>query len=180
MAYACRNVGANLILLARIEYEKSAVPDADLRIIRQMLDDIGNATEARRTSRLGTPPVATRGSAGPTLSLEPQILSPNPDGVDFGPYLNRVNTRIRTNWFALMPAAAIQRDKGRVDIIFAITRDGTVTDLQLMATSGDPALDTASTTAIQTSSPFSALPADFKGDRLRLRIAFLYNLPARQ
>jgi len=180
MAYACRNVGANLILLARIEYEKSAVPDADLRIIRQMLDDIGNATEARRISRVGTPAVATRGAAGQTLSLEIQVLSPNPGGVDFGPYLNRVISLIRTNWFALMPAAASQGDKGRADTVFAITPEGKITDLQLIAASGNPTLDKASTTAIQTSNPFPALPADFKGDQLRLRIAFLYNLPPRQ
>jgi TonB family protein len=180
MAYACRNVGTNSILLARIEYEKNTVPDADLKIIRQMLDDIGNATEARGIPRTGTPAVTTTGAPGPTSSIDVQILSPNPQGVDFGPYLNVVIRRIRTNWFGLMPAAAIQGEKGRVDTVVTITRDGTVTDLQLVATSGNPALDKASTTSIQASSPFAGLPADFKEDRLRLRLAFLYNLPPRQ
>jgi TonB family protein len=180
MAYACRNVGANSILLARIEYERSNVPDADLNVIRQMLDDIGNAAEARGISRVGRPAVPTEGAAAPNSLVDPQILSPNPQGIDFGPYLNRVMTRIRTNWFALMPAAAIQGDKGRVDTVFTITREGTVTDLQLVAASGNPTLDKTVTTAIQTSSPFPALPADFKGDGLKLRIAFLHNLPPRQ
>ena len=63
VAYACRNVGANSILLARIEYEKSAVSDADLKVIRQMLDDIGSRRSREAQGRLQ----AT--AAGPVLHI---------------------------------------------------------------------------------------------------------------
>ena len=179
MAFACRNVGANSILVARIEYEKSVVPESDLTIIRQMLDDIGNATEARVASLPGPPAPATRGAAPQTFIDGPQILSPNPQGYDFAAYLIMVTRRIRQNWFAVMPATATQGEWGRVDIRFTITREGTITDLQIIG-SANPALDQAATTAIQTSNPLPALPAEFKGDRLTLRLPFLYNLPSVQ
>jgi TonB family protein len=167
-------VGTNSILLARIDYEKPTVTDEDRIAIRQILDDVGDAVEAK---------VPRTGAAQPPSNaffIDPQVLSSNPQGVDLGPYLNAVNNRIRANWFAVMPETARNGQQGRVDVLFAIARDGSIQDLRLVATSRNDALDQAATIAIQTSNPLPPLPAEFKGDRMALRYAFLYNLtPAR-
>src|SRR5688572_5227808 len=181
VAYACRNVGPNSILIARIEYEKNAMPEADVTIIRQILDDIGNAAETRPIpapapqTRVGAAPE----TAGQASALDAQVLS-DTQGYDLAPYINDLYRRIRLNWYAVMPQAAIQGASGTVGIVFTITRTGTVSDLRLAPASGNTPLDRGATAAIETAAPFPALPADFKGDRLTLRILFLYNTPAQR
>jgi len=174
-AYVCRNVGTSSIMVARIEHEKTAVPDVDLNVIRQLLDDIGNAAEARGISIPAQPAVTGQSGAGQANVDAPQVLS-DTQGYNFAPYINTVMTRIRSNWYALMPPSAIKGETARVGTIFTITRQGTVTDLQLAPASGNQVLDKTAMSAIQISSPLLALPIDFKGDRLTLRVTFLYNL----
>jgi len=123
------------------------------------------------TSRTGT----ARGDNNGTYSTDTQILSPNPKGIDFGPYLNQLLTRLRQNWYTSMPEMARLGQRGRVDIVFSVTRTGVVKDLQVVAHSGHDPLDKGALAAIQLSNPFQPLPAEYETD-LRLRIAFLYNM----
>jgi TonB family protein len=95
-------------------------------------------------------------------------------GVDFRPYLKPVLEKVRENWHRLIPESAAMK-KGKVAIEFAIKRDGSVADMRLAATSGDAALDRAAWEGIYSSSPFSALPAEFTGPYLALRFRFHYN-----
>jgi len=142
-------------------------------------DDVGRIVEAQlaqaqrngSAGRTGT----ARGDNLGTFSTEPQILSPNPKGIDFGPYLNGLLNRLRSNWYSVMPEMARLGQKGRVDIVFTVGRDGTVKDLQVVANSGYEALDKGALSAIQLSNPFQRLPAEYETD-LKLRIAFLYNI----
>ena len=123
------------------------------------------------TSRTGTP----RGDNNGTYSTDTQILSPNPKGIDFGPYLNQLLTRLRQNWYTSMPEMARLGQRGRVDIVFSVTRSGVVKDLLVVSHSGHDPLDKGALAAIQLSNPFQPLPAEYETD-LRLRIAFLYNM----
>jgi TonB family protein len=84
--------------------------------------------------------------------------------------------KVGSQAFAVMPEAARNGGKGRVDILFSITREGNVQDQRLVATSGNNALDTAAMSAIQLSAPLGSFLAEFNGEPLRLRFAFLYNL----
>ena len=76
---------------------------------------------------------------------------------------------------SVMPEMARLGQRGRVDIVFTVTRSGLVKDLQVVANSGYDALDKGALSAIQLSNPFQQLPAEYETD-LKLRIAFLYNL----
>ena len=67
------------------------------------------------------------------------ILS-DTQGVDFGPYLQRILQNVRENWYHLIPESA-EMKKGKLAIEFAITKDGKVADMRLVASSGDVALD---------------------------------------
>lgn len=101
------------------------------------------------------------------------ILS-DTQGVDFGPYLQRILQNVKENWYRLIPESA-EMKKGKLAIEFAITKDGKVADMRLMATSGDTALDRAAWGGITASNPFPPLPSDFTGPYLALRFRFYYN-----
>ena len=101
------------------------------------------------------------------------ILS-DTQGVDFGPYLARILEDVRRNWYILIPESA-EMKKGKLAIEFAITKDGSVADMRLVASSGDVALDRAAWGGITNSNPFPALPREFTGPYLALRFRFYYN-----
>jgi TonB family protein len=95
-------------------------------------------------------------------------------GVDFGPYLQRVLHDVRQNWYNAIPESA-QMKHGNLIIEFAITKDGKVAGMKLIATSGDVPLDRAAWAGIAASDPFPPLPSDFGGQYLALRFRFFYN-----
>jgi TonB family protein len=113
----------------------------------------------------------------PTQALGQLDVLSDTMGVDFGPYLSRVLHDVRENWYNLIPEAARPpiMKKGKVAIEFAILKDGSVTGLQRVATSGDVALDRAAWAGITASNPFPPLPTQFNGQYLALRFYFYYN-----
>jgi TonB family protein len=102
-----------------------------------------------------------------------EILS-DTQGVDFGPYLQRILQDVKENWYHLIPESA-EMKKGKLAIEFAITKDGKVADMRLIATSGDTALDRPAWGSITASNPFPPLPSEFTGPYLALRFRFYYN-----
>ena len=101
------------------------------------------------------------------------ILS-DTQGVDFGPYLQRILQVVRQNWYILIPESA-EMKKGKLAIEFAITKDGQVADMRLVASSGDAALDRPAWGSITNSNPFPPLPGEFRGPYLALRFRYYYN-----
>jgi TonB family protein len=101
------------------------------------------------------------------------ILS-DTQGVDFGPYLQRIVQVVKQNWYILIPESA-EMKKGKLAIEFAITKDGQVADLRLVASSGDVALDRPAWGSITNSNPFPPLPNNFNGPYLALRFRYYYN-----
>jgi TonB family protein len=95
-------------------------------------------------------------------------------GVDFGPYLQRVMHDVKQNWYEAIPESA-QMKHGNLIIEFAITKDGKVAGMKLVATSGDVPLDRAAWAGIVGSDPFPPLPTEFAGQFLTLRFRFYYN-----
>ncbi len=124
------------------------------------------------------------GGAGAAMSLPGQpgrqgsrleLLS-DPQGVDFRPYLTLVLSAVRRNWFAVIPESAKLGRRGRVQIQFAISRDGSVPKLVISSPSGADPLDRAAVAGISASNPFPPLPAEFAGNEIRLQFTFLYNI----
>ncbi len=102
-----------------------------------------------------------------------EVLS-DTQGVDFGPYLQRILQDVRQNWYLLIPESA-EMKKGKLAIEFAITKDGKVADMRLVASSGDVALDRPAWGSITNSNPFPPLPTEFTGPYLALRFRYYYN-----
>src|SRR5437870_9076551 len=144
--------------------------DSAGRIVQQSID------EARKRysqgPRTGVPGV----QEDPNFSTEDPTILADTRGYDFGPLMNQVVNRVRVNWYTLIPEIARLGRKGRVVIIFTITKSGTIDDIRLVANSGTEALDRPAIGAITASNPFARLPAGFDGDGLVLHFTFLYNI----
>jgi TonB family protein len=113
-----------------------------------------------------------------TAAMGPLDVLSDTQGVDFGPYLQRVLHDVRLNWYNLIPesARAPLMKKGKVAIIFSILKDGRVAGMHFVdPTSGDVALDRAAYGGITASNPFPPLPSEFSGQYLELRFTFFYN-----
>jgi TonB family protein len=104
-----------------------------------------------------------------------QLLS-DPMGIDFRPYLIKVLASVRRNWFAVYPESAKLGARGRVEIQFAISKDGSIPKLVYILQSGSEALDRAAVAGISASNPLPPLPTEFRGEVVRLQLTFLYNM----
>jgi TonB family protein len=130
---------------------------------------VGDTGADLPTSGLNLPPSAGR----PHSNLE---LRSDPMGVDFRPYMQQVLAAVRRNWFAVYPEAARLGQRGEVVLEFAIAKQGLVTKVIFSTESGAKALDQSAVAAISASNPLPPLPTAFKGDRIVLRMTFMYNI----
>lgn len=117
------------------------------------------------------------GPRNPKLNIPgPQIIS-DTMGVDFNPYLMRILSLVRRNWYSVIPEIARIGRQGRVELQFTILRNGNVPELVLTGGSGTESMDTAALSSIRMSSPFPPLPPEFPGQDIKLRFIYLYNMP---
>ena len=130
-------------------------------------------------------PGAGSGGYGEGINLPPSPgvqgsaleLKSDPMGVDFRPYLTQILATIRRNWYAVMPESVKLGRRGKVGLLFKIAKSGRVDKVTWAFQSGTDALDRAAVAAISASSPFPALPAEFKGENVVLQLNFAYNIP---
>jgi len=90
------------------------------------------------------------GSKSGDKAKEPEAKQANPD---YEPYLKDINRRVKRAWF---PPKDHEND--RLKVTFKIAKDGTMTDLRVLVTSGDALSDAAAKKAIENASPFAPLP----------------------
>jgi periplasmic protein TonB len=95
---------------------------------------------------------------------------------DWGDYAQSMVSKIRVNWYANMPQLIRTGLKGVVTIRFTIHRDGRISDITVLNSSGAPPYDQAARKAIELSSPLKALPADFPNSSERVTCMFYYNM----
>lgn len=94
-------------------------------------------------------------------------------GVDFGWWLRRFVAQVKSNW--LIPQAAMVL-KGRVVITLNIHRNGTISDVTVVESSGIQSLDTAAANALRASNPTVALPPEYPENKVLFTVTFLYNI----
>ncbi|MEO6259408.1 MAG: TonB family protein [Thermoanaerobaculia bacterium] len=94
---------------------------------------------------------------------------------DWGPYAESMVSKIRVNWYGNMPQLIQTGLKGVVTIRFTIHRDGRLTDVTILSSSGAPPYDFAAKKAIQLSSPLNPLPPDFPNATEHVTAMFFYN-----
>jgi TonB family protein len=120
------------------------------------------------------------GGGGDRGNAEQGPLSFETSWYDWGPYAQSMVSRIRVNWYANMPQLIRTGIGGVVTIQFTIQRDGRITEVVVLKTSGHPPYDFAARKAIELSSPLQPLPADFPNPNERVTAMFYYNTPIPQ
>jgi TonB family protein len=96
----------------------------------------------------------------------------DPEGADFTLWINQFKNEVYRNW--IMPQPAIMGYRGHVDFEFTVERDGKISSLKLLKTSGTPALDRAAQNAL-VGSRLLPLPADYGPPRVTMQVSFFYN-----
>ena len=109
-------------------------------------------------------------------SAEQGPLSFETSWYDWGPYAQSMISKIRVNWYAIMPQIIRTGMQGNVVIRFTIQRDGRITDVTILKSSGIPPYDMAAKRAIENSSPLNPLPKDFPNPSERVIASFYYNM----
>jgi TonB family protein len=136
------------------------------------------------------------GSSGPVLAVAPSVARPsgggggegmkgnpdrnnNPNGapsvaaqqdVDFGPYMADLQRRIKRAWFP--PRGQENR---RVVVVFKIHKEGELSNLRLVTSSGMAGADKAAMSAVENAAPFRHLP-EGASDDVDIQFTFDYNV----
>ncbi|HKS24438.1 MAG TPA: energy transducer TonB [Thermoanaerobaculia bacterium] len=109
-------------------------------------------------------------------SAEAGPLSFETTWYDWGEYAESMVSKIRVHWYEEMPMPLLQTGmKGVVTIRFTIHRDGTISDVTILAGSGVAPYDYAAKKAIELASPLKPLPADFPKETEHVTAMFYYN-----
>jgi protein TonB len=125
------------------------------------LRDIDRRLE--RMGALGTP-------SGTGQQIGPLFF--DPQGADFTVWMNQFKNEVYRNW--IVPQPALMGFRGHVDIEFTVERDGSLSSLRVLNSSGTVSLDRAAENALR-GSRFLSLPADFAPARVTMRAIFYYN-----
>ncbi len=93
-------------------------------------------------------------------------------GVEFGPWIARFVAQVKGNWF--VPDAAMVMS-GRVVLAFNVHRDGSITDIHIVAPSSVTAFTNAALGAIRLSNPTMPLPPEYPAEQASFVVTFHYN-----
>jgi TonB family protein len=133
--------------------------------------------DAGRAASIGRPDgVDSAGLGGQRGRAEQGPLSFETQWYDWGDYAQSMVSRIRVNWYENMPPLFRTGIGGVVTIRFTIHRDGRISDVTILESSGHPPYDQAARKAIEQSSPLRPLPADFPNPTERVTAMFYYNM----
>lgn len=95
----------------------------------------------------------------------------DPQGADFTQWYNHFRIDVYRNW---IPPYAVFMYGGEVEFEFTVERDGRVSRLQMVRSTGNAALDRAAQNAL-IASRFLPLPADFGPPSVLMRVYFIYS-----
>jgi len=96
----------------------------------------------------------------------------DPEGADFTDWINHFKNEVYRNW--ILPQPALLGFRGHVGLEFTVERDGRLTNLKMLKSSGTPALDRAAANAL-LGSLLLPLPADFGPRTVTMQVTFFYN-----
>lgn len=92
------------------------------------------------------------------------------EDVDMGPWMRDLQRKIKKAWF---PPKG--NESKRIKVSFKVHKDGHVTKVKLISSSGVSIADDAAVQAISDAAPFAALP-DGAGDEVDINFTFDYNV----
>lgn len=121
------------------------------------------ARRMEREARMGIPTGTGQNLGG--LYFDPQ-------GADFTLWINHFKNEVYRNW--IVPQAALLGFRGHVDFEFTVERNGSMSALRMLKSSGTSSLDRAAENAL-TSVRLMPLPDDYGPPRVTMQVTFFYN-----
>jgi TonB family protein len=117
------------------------------------------------------------GGAKQPFGIAIQIVTPT-NGAALRPFAASISSSVTEHWLAAMPRNARTGEQGSVIVQFSVDRQGKLTGVPtVVASSDDDSLDQAALAAVSSAAPFSAVPDDFSGATVEVRLLFVYNEP---
>ncbi|MGH9618313.1 MAG: TonB family protein [Bryobacteraceae bacterium] len=116
------------------------------------------------------PAVSNPMYAGPSGSGHVGLGPNSPFGTRLGWYAEIVRQRIAQNWKTTGLYAASQRAPAIIG--FVIGRDGSVRDVQVVQSSGNPMIDNTAMRAVYNANPLPRLPAQVSGSSVSAQFTF--------
>ena len=112
-------------------------------------------------------------SAGPGATAGPEIGDPrfDPRGADFAAWVAAFRVTVGPQWRAVEDAAV-----GKVDVEFVVERDGSMSAIRVVESSGSLSLDRAATSALG-SSRFLPLPEAYPAQSVMMRVTLVHGGP---
>lgn len=95
----------------------------------------------------------------------------NSKDVDFKPYMKNLQKQIKHNW-----SPPSQKSSKKTVALFKIKKDGTLSGLKILNSSGNEKYDQRALEAIKKTAPFLPLPEDFNGKSIDIQFTFDYNV----
>lgn len=95
----------------------------------------------------------------------------DPEGADFTRWINHFKSEVYRNW--IIPEPARLGVRGQAGFEFTVDRNGRVSRIALLSSSGMTALDRAASNALQ-GSDLLALPDDYPEPSVTMRVTFVY------
>jgi len=95
----------------------------------------------------------------------------DPEGADFTSWVIHFKNEVYRNW--VVPQATLAGATGHVDIEFRVERDGSMSGLRRLRSSGSPVLDESAQNALNRSH-FALLPRDYGAARVTMQVTFYY------
>jgi periplasmic protein TonB len=92
-------------------------------------------------------------------------------GERYGWYVEAARNRISSNWLMSTISSNVL-SAHRVYVSFDILRDGTITNVRLTQSSGNPEIDRSALRAIYASNPLGPLPQDYSGSKVSVNFYF--------
>lgn len=111
---------------------------------------------------LSSPPSSSLGKGAPGVNAVPEV--------NWGPYMSALQQRIKRAWFP--PKDTTSK---RITVTFKVARDGTLTNLRVVRTSGLQIADSAALKAVESAAPFANLPSGAP-EQVDIEFTFDYNV----
>jgi len=115
--------------------------------------------------------------SGPRYQRLAADIVSDTQGVDFGPYMRQALPMIRSLWVSSLPKEVAHASYSQTETVirFTISRDGTISTMELVESAHQIGVDRAAWGSIVGVGQLPSLPADFNGPSLVLRIHFRVN-----
>ena len=127
------------------------------------------------TGNFPQPAPRDTGEATPAHYTAEATVSLDSQDVKYVSYLTKIKKKIEPLWHYPEPARTIGL-QGKLALRFSIVRDGQLTRLELLRSSGHPLLDEQALKAVRGAAPYFPLPEKLQISRLHINATFEYRI----